>query len=206
MIDLEKKAGGNRTILHDFNVEIKQGEAVLIKGPSGCGKTTLLKILAMVDAYDFGQYFYDGRLVKYTHDMVNSKIRKYDIGYIPQNLHLIADMCVYENIMLSLRVQKNLSNAKEKIYKIAEYLGIEDLLYTAAGRLSRGEQQRVAIARACVKKSRIIIADEPTASLDEKGRDNVMELFAHMNQLGKTIILSSHDRVDGNFISFEIEL
>lgn len=203
---MEKKAGENRIIIHNFNVEIEQGEAVLVKGPSGCGKTTLLKILAMVDTYDSGQYFYDGRLVKCTNDMINSKIRKYDIGYIPQNLHLIANLCAYENIMLSLRLQKNLSKAKEKIYEIAKYLEIENLLDTAAGRLSRGEQQRVAIARACVKKSRIIIADEPTASLDEEGRDKVMKLFTHMNQSGKTIILSSHDRVNENFISFEIEL
>lgn len=206
IINLEKKAGENRIIIHNFNVEIEQGEAVLVKGPSGCGKTTLLKILAMVDTYDSGQYFYDGRLVKCTHDMVNSKIRKYDIGYIPQNLHLIANLCAYENIMLSLRLQKNLNKAKEKIYEIAKYLEIENLLDTAAGRLSRGEQQRVAIARACVKKSRIIIADEPTASLDEEGRDKVMKLFIHMNQSGKTIILSSHDRVNENFISFGIEL
>ena len=148
--------------MNNFNIEIGRGQMVLVKGASGCGKTTLLKILALTDTYDSGQYIYEGKIVKYTMDRVNSKIRKYDIGYIPQNLNLIQDISAYENIMLVLRLQKNLYNARKNIYELAAYLGIKDVLDTSTGLLSRGEQQRVAIARACVKKSKIIIADEPT--------------------------------------------
>lgn len=191
---MQKKVGANRVIMNNFNIQIKRGEMVLVKGASGCGKTTLLKILALTDAYDSGQYIYEGKLIKYTMDRANAKIRKYDIGYIPQDLNLIQDISAYENIMLALRLQKNLYNARKNIYELAEYLGIKDVLHTTTGLLSRGEQQRVAIARACVKKSKIIIADEPTASLDEERSNKVLELFKCFKKSGKTIVLSSHDR------------
>lgn len=167
---------------------------VLVEGASGCGKTTLLKILALTDAFDSGQYIYEGKCVKCSMDRANAKIRKYDIGYIPQDLNLIQDISAYENIMLALRLQKNLYNARKNICELAEYLGIRDVLHTTTRLLSRGEQQRVAIARACVKKSKIIIADEPTASLDEERSNKVLELFKCIKKSGKTIVLSSHDR------------
>lgn len=196
IVDLQKKVGTNRIILNDFNIQIRRGEMVFVKGESGCGKTTLLKILALIDTYDSGQYIYEGKLIRCTMDRVKSKIRKYDIGYIPQNLNLIHDISAYENILLSLRLQKNLYNARKNIYEIAEYLEIKDVLNTTTELLSRGEQQRVAIARACVKKSKIIIADEPTASLDKEKSDKVIELFKYMNTLGNTIVLTSHDGVN----------
>lgn len=180
--------------MNNFNIQIGRGEMVLVEGASGCGKTTLLKILALIDAFDSGQYIYEGKCVKCSMDRANAKIRKYDIGYIPQDLNLIQDISAYENIMLALRLQKNLYNARKNICELAEYLGIRDVLHTTTRLLSRGEQQRVAIARACVKKSKIIIADEPTASLDEERSNKVLELFKCIKKSGKTIVLSSHDR------------
>lgn len=180
--------------MNNFNIQIGRGEMVLVEGASGCGKTTLLKILALTDAFDSGQYIYEGNCVKCSMDRANAKIRKYDIGYIPQDLNLIQDISAYENIMLALRLQKNLYNARKNICELAEYLGIRDVLHTTTRLLSRGEQQRVAIARACVKKSKIIIADEPTASLDEERSNKVLELFKCIKKSGKTIVLSSHDR------------
>lgn len=180
--------------MNNFNIQIGRGEMVLVEGASGCGKTTLLKILALTDAFDSGQYIYEGKCVKCSMDRANAKIRKYDIGYIPQDLNLIQDISAYENIMLALRLQKNLYNARKNICELAEYLGIRDVLHTTTRLLSRGEQQRVAIARACVKKSKIIIADEPTASLDEERSNKVLELFKCIKKSGKTIVLSSHDR------------
>ncbi len=194
VIDLQKKVGTNRIIMNNFNIQIGRGEMVLVEGASGCGKTTLLKILALTDAFDSGQYIYEGKCVKCSMDRANAKIRKYDIGYIPQDLNLIQDISAYENIMLALRLQKNLYNARKNICELAEYLGIRDVLHTTTRLLSRGEQQRVAIARACVKKSKIIIADEPTASLDEERSNKVLELFKCIKKSGKTIVLSSHDR------------
>nr|MBP3599258.1 ATP-binding cassette domain-containing protein [Eubacterium sp.] len=206
VVNLEKRVSENRIIIRDFNLKIERGERVLISGKSGSGKTTLLKILAMLDSYDSGEFYYNGNLVKGTHDRLNARIRKYEIGYIPQNLNLIEDISAYENIMLSLRMQKNIMNASDKICEISGCLGIKDVLGATTKLLSRGEQQRVAIARACVKKSKIIIADEPTASLDEQGRDKVMRVLKNLNDLGTTIILSSHDRRDVSFATKVVEL
>ena len=206
VVNLEKRVSENRIIIRDFNLKIERGERVLISGKSGSGKTTLLKILAMLDSYDSGEFYYNGNLVKGTHDRLNARIRKYEIGYIPQNLNLIEDISAYENIMLSLRMQKNIMNASDKICEISGCLGIKDVLGATTKLLSRGEQQRVAIARACVKKSKIIIADEPTASLDEQGRDKVMRVLKNLNDMGTTIILSSHDRRDVSFATKVVEL
>ena len=206
IVDLVKRGNGNRIILNNFSMSVSRGETVLVKGVSGCGKTTLLKIIALIDTYNVGQYYYEGRLIDGRKDRINARIRKNEIAYIPQDLNLIEDVSVYENIMLSLRLQNHLSNAKKNIFEIADFLDIRDIIDLPARLLSRGEQQRVAIARACVKNSKILIADEPTASLDAKGSDKVMELLKKLGDSGKTIILSSHDEVKENLVDKVIEI
>jgi len=181
-------------ILSNLNISIKQGEFVSITGYSGSGKTTLLNIIGLIDTDYSGDYILDGLDVKKMDDYEYSKTRNDKIGYIFQKYNLIDTLNVLENIKLPV-LYKN-RNIKESYYyieKVIDMLSLNDLLKKYPRQLSGGQAQKVTIARAIINKPKIIIADEPTGSLDNKSTTEIMEILKHLNKLGITIILVTHD-------------
>lgn len=185
------KAYNGIDILKNFNLEVSKGEFIGIKGESGVGKSTLLNIIGLLESYE-GNIFLEGKKINIKKRVEIRNILKKKIGYLFQNFALIDDLTVYENIKIVLKK----GSAKERRNMVLEKLrdvGLGDILDKKVFQLSGGEQQRVAIARLIIHGSDIILADEPTGSLDTKNCDIVMDILERLNSEGKTIIIVSHD-------------
>lgn len=199
------KKYGDKVILDKVSLKIEKGEFVGIKGESGKGKTTLLNVLGLVEDCE-GQVIIDGDIVKYNQRKKVMKILRERIGYLFQNFALIDDVTVFENLKIVMsksskkEMIKLMKEALEKVGLSAEYI------YKEVCKLSGGEQQRVAAARIILKKCDIVLADEPTGSLDEKNALIIMELLKQFNIEGKTIIMVSHDPRVFAYCSRVIEL
>lgn len=182
--------------LHGVSCEIKDGEMAAIIGESGAGKSTLLHILACIDGYNEGEYILDNVLIKSLSEQQYAKIRNEKIGMVMQDFALVEDFTVLENVLIPLNFSKRKLNDKQKKEKALEalrMLGIDKLAKQPCSKLSGGQKQRVAITRAIVNEPSIILADEPTGSLDTKTSAEIMELFKSLNRQGKTIIIVTHD-------------
>lgn len=191
-----KKKYGDERILDNISFSVEKGEMVAIVGKSGTGKSTLLHILAGVDKSDSGKYYLDGKEISDMSDRKISEMRNRDIGYIMQNFGLISCLTAYENILIPLQIKTfwgNVSIYHERIEKVAKELDIVHLLDKKTDVLSGGEQQRVAIARAIINNPKVILADEPTGSLDYENSENIMKIFEQLKKSGHTIILVTHD-------------
>lgn len=178
----------------DFSVS--GNEAVAIVGPSGSGKSTLLNMMGLILKPDEGSIVIDGEDVTNIDDGRKSALRNHMFGYIVQDFALLDDESVYSNIRLPLIYNKIIkkSEHKRRIHAAAESLGISDKLRRRASKLSGGERQRVAIARAIVCDQPIIIADEPTGSLDAANKDNVMSILMKLcKEQNKMLIIVTHD-------------
>lgn len=186
----------DKVILHNISFSVEKGEMIAVVGKSGVGKSTLLHILAGIDRMDSGTYYLNGKNVGRMSDKKISKIRNHDIGYIMQNFGLISFLTSYENIIVPLQLNKfwgNVKDYEERIEKIADELDIVSLLDKKVNLLSGGEQQRVAIARAMINNPKIILADEPTGSLDYENSEKIMRIFEKIKKSGHTIIIVTHD-------------
>lgn len=196
------KTGDSATVVHkDLSFSVDKGELVAIMGKSGCGKTTLLNILAGVDYPDSGKYMFDGKevVIKNTNDGI--KFRRNRIGMILQHFALINDYTVYENVELGLWETKlSKSDRRKKVEEILDKLGIADLKDRYPDKLSGGEKQRVAIGRAIVCDPMLVLADEPTGSLDSETEKEIIDLIKDLNKtLGMTFVIVTHDEeVAGN--------
>ena len=180
------KAFGDKKLLNDFNLSIPDGEFVVFAGKSGCGKTTLLNMIGGLEKPDSGQLIVDGV------DLYKRKNKTdyftYKVGFLFQNFALIEDRTVEQNLNL---VQKKARSGME-LADVLITLGIQDKLKEKVYKLSGGEQQRVALARLMFKQCDIILADEPTGSLDNENAKMVIDILHKMNDMGKTIILVTH--------------
>lgn len=190
------KIGDSTTVVHkNLSFSVEKGELVAIMGKSGCGKTTLLNILAGVDYPDSGKYLFDGKevVIKNTNDGV--KFRRNRIGMILQHFALINDYTVYENVELGLWETKlSMSDRRQKVEEILDKLGILDLKKQYPDKLSGGEKQRVAIGRAIVCNPMLVLADEPTGSLDSETEKEIIGIIKDLNKtLGMTFIIVTHD-------------
>ena len=180
--------------LQNFYLQVKPGEFIMIMGPSGCGKTTLLNILGFLDHPTSGQYFLNQTPTSHFSSRRLAKLRSQKIGIIFQEYNLIPTLTVLENIALPL-IYAGVSHTKA-IIKASETLKNFDLQtkeYYYPYQLSGGQKQRVAIARALVANPEIILADEPTGSLDTKSSEAVMQELHHVHQAGNTIIMVTHN-------------
>ncbi|AFK61635.1 cell division ATP-binding protein [Advenella kashmirensis WT001] len=188
-----KSYGQGANILADINFSIAPGEFVFVSGPSGAGKSTLLKLIGGLEAPTRGSIIVKGQRM----DQIGHRARPYlrrAVGVILQNMHLLYDRTAFENVMLPLAVMglssdKAAARARAAIEKVG--LSGKEKLNPIA--LSGGEQQRLAIARAIVNKPAILIADEPTANLDQASAQKILEVFRDFNRVGVTTLIASHD-------------
>lgn len=179
-----------------INLYVSGNEAVAIVGPSGSGKSTLLNMIGLILQPDSGSIQINGENIAQLNDSGQSKLRNQIFGYIVQDFALLDDETVYSNIRLPLLYNKTIkrSEHKKRICSVAESLGISDKLYRKAAKLSGGERQRVAIARAVVCDQPIILADEPTGSLDATNKENVMDILLKLcKEQNKMLIIVTHD-------------
>ncbi len=180
------KAFGAKTLLNNFNLSIPDGAFVVFAGKSGCGKTTLLNMIGGLEKPDSGQLIVDG--VDLYKRRNKTDYYTYKVGFLFQNFALIEDKTVEQNLNL---VQKKARCGME-LTDVLTTLGIQDKLKEKVYKLSGGEQQRVALARLMFKQCDIILADEPTGSLDNENAKMVIDILHKMNDMGKTIILVTH--------------
>lgn len=184
----------SQSVLSNINLEIFSSNMVSIKGKSGSGKSTLLNIIASTLFASSGEVLYKGTDIQLLSHKKRAKYRSSVIGYIPQNLYLLEDRNVFFNIALPLQYLKmEKERIKLEVLSLADMLGIEDLLNKEIFTLSGGEKQRVAICRAIIKKPEILIADEPTSSLDDENEALVLKLFRRLQGQGTTIVVATHD-------------
>lgn len=182
--------------LQEACLDVEEGQSVAIVGPSGSGKSTLINILGLVFRPDSGTVEIDGERVDGLKDTPCCKFRNSNFGYIVQDFALIDNESVYNNIKIPLIYNKSIPRKEHRarIRAAAESLGILDKLHRKAAQLSGGERQRVAIARAIVCEQPIILADEPTGSLDAENRDKVMDILINLcKEKGRTLVLVTHD-------------
>ena len=182
--------------LKDISLEVEQGESIAIVGTSGSGKSTLLNIIGLLDIKTEGDYWLNNKKIEDLNEKEIAAIRNSNFGFVLQNYALINDYTVYDNIKIPLDYrEKKLGKAavKRKIREIAKVLDIGEKLRQPAKNLSGGQKQRVAIARALINDPQIILADEPTGSLDKKHTEEILRIFQELNNNGKTIILITHD-------------
>lgn len=189
------KKYNNKNILENFSLNIESGEFISIMGESGKGKSTILNIIGLIESYDSGELIIDEHSNIKCNSIESSKILREKIAYLFQNFALIDEKTVVDNLMIPLKYVKK--SAKEKLKEInnaLEFVGLKGFEKRKVYELSGGEQQRVAIARIILKPCKIILADEPTGSLDEKNRDVILNLLCELNKMGKTIIVVTHDK------------
>lgn len=186
----------NVPALTDIDLTIKKGEFVVFAGPSGSGKTTLLNIVGAMDKATSGEVVVDGVNVEQFNRNQASDFRRDKLGFIFQSYNLIPVLTVYENVEFALDLAGSFSKdeKKRRVEEILKELGILELKNRRPGEISGGQQQRVAVARALVKEPAIVLADEPTANLDTKTGEAILDLMKKMNEeRDVTFIFSSHD-------------
>ena len=201
----------NNTVraLNNINLEFKEGELIVIKGASGSGKSTLLSLIAALSKPTSGEVIVDGKQISKLPDNFASIYRRDNIGFIFQKYNLIPTLSVEENIALPLvPLNPHAKSLSDKLEVAMEMFHITHKKDVVVKNLSGGEQQRVAIARANVNNPKIIIADEPTANLDEKLSLHFIEILRELKALGKTIVVATHDPLFFNldFVDREIEM
>ncbi len=181
-------------VLQDVSLQIARGEFVAIMGPSGSGKTTLLNIIGCLDTFDAGSYQFSDTEVSGLDRNELARLRSAHLGFIYQSFNLIPGMTSLRNVELPLiyagierTTRKKL--ATEQLHRV----GLANRIDHLPSQLSGGQQQRVAIARALVNNPEVIIADEPTGSLDSQTGLQIMQMFADFNESGKTIVMVTHE-------------
>jgi len=182
-------------VLRGVNLEVKEGEVLAIMGPSGCGKTTLLNLLGGLDRPTWGEIWVDNRSLMSMSDGELTRLRLTEIGFVFQAYNLIPTLTALENVEFPLSL---LSVSKHERYERASWLlglvGLTGKEGRLPAELSGGEQQRVAIARALANNPRLILADEPTGSLDSSNSTQIMKILLNLNEeLGQTLIVVTHD-------------
>lgn len=180
--------------LKDINLKIEKGDFCSIVGVSGSGKSTLLYILGCIDKPTAGIYKLDGEDISKLSEKKLAKIRNKKIGFVLQEFGLIEDETVVENIMIPVMFNNSKNvNYSFRLNNILKELDIDNLKDKKVSEISGGQRQRVAIARALINSPELILADEPTGSLDSKTANNIIDIFEKLNKEGKTIVMVTHN-------------
>lgn len=202
--NVEKYYGnkGNLTkALDKISFRVEEGEFVGIMGASGSGKTTLLNCLSTIDRITSGKIVVDDIDITRLKGNHLNRFRREELGFIFQDFNLLDTLTAYENIALALTIQRVKPEKNQKdVEKMAEQLGITQVLHKYPYEMSGGQKQRVACARAMVANPRLVLADEPTGALDSKAARMLLESFQYMNQkLGATILMVTHDAFTASY-------
>ena len=189
------KTYANGTVaLHAINVEIGAGEFVYVVGPSGAGKSTFIKLMYREEKASLGEIFINGFHVHQLQEKDIPFLRR-GIGVVFQDFKLLPRLTVFENVAFALEViETDPQEIKSKVMEVLELVGLANKARNLPSQLSGGEQQRVAVARALVNRPSLVIADEPTGNLDPDTSDDIMNLFAEINQNGTTVVMATHNK------------
>lgn len=197
MIDIKgiTKSFGSLQVLKGIDLHINKGEVVSIVGPSGAGKTTLLQIIGTLDKPDSGSVAIDGIDTGSLSTRKLSDFRNQHIGFVFQFHQLLPEFTAIENVMIpALIAGKSRSKCKERARRLLELMGLDDRMGHKPAQLSGGEKQRVAVARALMNEPDVILADEPSGSLDTKNKAELHQLFFDLrDKLGQTFVIVTHD-------------
>ena len=197
MIDIKgiTKSFGSLQVLKGIDLHIDKGEVVSIVGPSGAGKTTLLQIIGTLDKPDSGDIIIDGTAVRKLGAKKLSEFRNRRIGFVFQFHQLLPEFTAVENVMLPAFIAgMSKSEAKKRAMELLDFMGLSDRADHKPNELSGGEKQRVAVARALVNRPAVILADEPSGSLDSKNKDELHRLFFDLrDRTGQTFVIVTHD-------------
>lgn len=182
-------------VLKGISLNISQGEIVSIVGPSGAGKTTLLQIIGTLDRADAGKVIYSGIDVSKLKDKDLAAFRNKNIGFVFQFHQLLPEFTALENVMIpALIARKKVSDAEKEAKDILHFLGLANRTEHKPAELSGGEKQRVAVARALINKPTVILADEPSGSLDSHNKEELHQLFFDLRkEMNQTFVIVTHD-------------
>ena len=190
-----RKSFGSLEVLKGIDLTINKGEIVSIVGPSGAGKTTLLQIIGTLDRPDSGRVLFDGIDVSIYQERQLSAFRNSHIGFVFQFHQLLPEFSAVENVMMPALIQgSSMNDARRRAMEMLDYLHLTNRATHKPAELSGGEKQRVAVARALVNHPQVILADEPSGSLDTHNKEELHRLFFDLRQeLGQTFIIITHD-------------
>ncbi len=190
-----KKSFGTLEVLKGIDLEINKGEVVSIVGPSGAGKTTLLQIMGTLDKADSGSVIIDGVDIGSLNANKMAEFRNLNIGFVFQFHQLLPEFTALENIMIPAYIAgKPTKEARQRAKELLEFMGLADRADHKPGQLSGGEKQRVAVARALVNNPAVILADEPSGSLDSQNKTELHRLFFELrDKFGQTFVIVTHD-------------
>lgn len=190
-----RKSFGSLQVLKGIDLSINQGEIVSIVGPSGAGKTTLLQIIGTLDRADSGLVLFGGVDVSHYNEKQLSAFRNEHIGFVFQFHQLLPEFSAVENVMMPALIKgDSMADARRRAMEMLDFLGLTDRATHKPAELSGGEKQRVAVARALVNRPQVILADEPSGSLDTQNKAELHQLFFDLRRdLGQTFIIVTHD-------------
>ncbi len=197
MIELDNitRSFGSLQVLKGISLNINRGEVVSITGPSGAGKTTLLQIMGSLDKPDGGRVLYDGQDITRMSEKEISAFRNRHIGFVFQFHQLLPEFTALENITIPMLIAgQGMRQANARAKELLELLGLANRADHKPAELSGGEKQRIAVARALANQPDVILADEPSGSLDTKNKEELHKLFFSLrDQLGQTFVIVTHD-------------
>ncbi|MEY4210480.1 MAG: hypothetical protein RLZ92_860 [Pseudomonadota bacterium] len=202
------QAAGLQTVLHDINLDIFAGEFVAIVGPSGNGKSTLLNLLTGIDYPSRGEVLVNGAALHQLNSEQLSAWRGVNLGIVFQFFQLLPALSLLQNIVLPMDFVGKLSKRErhDRALHLLELVGLADAADRLPSQVSGGQQQRVAIARALANNPPLIVADEPTGNLDTATADAVFDLFAHLRDQGKTLVMVTHNENLADAASRKLEI
>jgi len=194
LIDI-KRSFGSLDVIKGISLKVERGEVVSITGPSGAGKTTLLQIMGSLDRPDSGQVLYDGKDITRMGAGELSAFRNRHIGFVFQFHQLLPEFTAQENIAIPMLIAgKSAHQASARAAELLEMLGLGSRAGHKPSELSGGEKQRIAVARALANQPDVILADEPSGSLDTKNKEELHKLFFELrDKLGQTFVIVTHD-------------
>jgi ABC-type lipoprotein export system ATPase subunit len=183
-------------VLKDITLKVSSGQSIAIMGPSGCGKSTLLNIIGALDKPSSGRVLFNNADLGELDEKLLAKIRNEHIGFIFQLHHLLPQCTILENVLIPTLAGKKPDSGivpRDRAVGLIERVGLKDWLYHRPGELSVGQRQRVAVARALINRPGLLLADEPTGSLDTEASETIAELLVELNQSEKvTLIVVTH--------------
>ena len=206
VVQIEKYYGTRSSLtraIDDLSFQVEQGEFVAIMGASGSGKTTLLNCISTIDRVTSGHIYLEGEDITALKGKSLGRFRREKLGFIFQDFNLLDTLTGYENIALALSIQKRpVYEIDARVHTVAGQLGISGILGKYPYQMSGGEKQRVASARAMITNPKLILADEPTGSLDSKSSRMLLERLSYLNrEMGATIMMVTHDSFSASYAS-----